>query len=107
VQAYSPLGSQPEYKEANEPNVLDDTVLQSIASRHDATVAQVCIAWALQRGCSVVAKSTSKVHLKENMASIELTLTDEEMKEIAALDRGYRFFRPEEWWENMPVAVFD
>lgn len=107
VQAYSPLGSQPEYKEANEPNVLDDAVLQSIASRHDATVAQVCIAWALQRGCSVVAKSTSKVHLKENMASIELTLTDEEMKEIAALDRGYRFFRPEEWWENMPVAVFD
>ena len=106
VQAYSPLGT-PGYKESDEPNVMDDPVLQKIASRHDATVAQVCIAWALHRGCSVVTKSISESHLKENIQSQHLKLTESEMEEIAALDRGYRFFRPEDWWGSMAMAVFD
>jgi diketogulonate reductase-like aldo/keto reductase len=106
VQAYSPLGT-PGYKETNEPNVLDDAVLKTIALRHGVTAAQLCIAWALQRGCSVVTKSTRKLHLKENMASQELVLTNDEMNEIASLDRRYRFFRPEDWWGSMAMAVFD
>ena len=106
VQAYSPLGT-PGYRESKEPSVMDDPVLKSIAARHDVSVAQVCIAWALQRGCSVVAKSTSDSHLKQNIQSQELNLTVSEMEEIAKLDRGYRFFRPEDWWPNMAMAVFD
>ena len=106
VQAYSPLGT-PGYKELDEPNVLQDNVLRTIASRHNATVAQVCIAWALQRGCSVVAKSTSGERQAENLHSLELTLTPDEMEEIKSLDRGYRFFRPEDWWQSMAMAVFD
>lgn len=106
VQAYSPLGT-PGYKELDEPNVLQDNVLRSIASRHNASVPQVCIAWALQRGCSVVAKSTSGERQAENLRSLELTLTPDEMEEIKSLDRGYRFFRPEDWWHSMAMAVFD
>lgn len=107
VQAYSPLGTLG-YKESGEPIVLEDPVLKRIAAQHDVTVAQVCIAWVLQRGCSVVTKSTSDKHQQENLqASQDLTLSESEMQEIAQLDRGYRFFRPEEWWGSMAMAVFD
>ena len=108
VQAYSPLGTTG-YKEADEPTLLDDPVLQRIAAKHDISAAQVCIAWAIQRGTSVVAKSASPEHQKENLAPISssITLSEEEMSEIEGLERGHRFFRPEDWWGSMAMAVFD
>jgi diketogulonate reductase-like aldo/keto reductase len=106
LQAYSPLGT-PGYKESDEPSVLQDDALRVIADRHNVTVAQVCMAWALQRGCSVVAKSASGERQAENMHSQELTLTTDEMEGITSLDRGYRFFRPEDWWGRMAMALFD
>ena len=89
IQAYSPLGT-PGYKEDNEPVLLED--LKDIAT--SGTPAQVAIAWALQRGTSVVVKSTSKAHLKENMEAVDIVLTDGETNKIAELNRNYRFFRP-------------
>lgn len=108
LQAYAPLGT-PGYKEADEPSILTDPVLEKIARKHGVTVAQVCIAWAIQRGTSVVAKSATPQRQEENLkvANNVLTLSPEEMSEIATLDRGYRFFRPEEWWGSMGMAVFD
>jgi diketogulonate reductase-like aldo/keto reductase len=74
------------------------------------TVANVCVAWALQRGTSVVAKTVSAERQMENllmqMEPIELSMS-EIMEEIATLERGYRFFRPEDWWGEMAMYVFD
>lgn len=114
VQAYSPLGTSG-YKEANEPTLLEDPVLQRIADKHEITTAQVCIAWALQRGTAVVAKSASPERQKENLESLSssasetdsISLSKEDMSEIEGLDRGHRFFRPEDWWGSMAMAVFD
>lgn len=110
VQSYSPLGT-PGYKEKDEPTVLDDVVLKEIAATKNITVPQLCLLWALQRGCSVVAKSTSAERQKENLAAVSLNssmhLSEHEMNRISALDRRYRFFRPEDWWGSMAMAVFD
>jgi diketogulonate reductase-like aldo/keto reductase len=105
-QAYSPLGS-PGYIEQGEPRILDDPVLQKIAAAHNMSVANVCIAWATQRGTSIVVKSASPERQKENWRTQDnpITLSESEMAEIASLERGYRFFRPEDWWGAM--AVFD
>jgi diketogulonate reductase-like aldo/keto reductase len=108
-QAYSPLGS-PGYKEDGEPTLLEDPVLKRIAASHNATVAQVCIAWALQRGTSVVAKSAKPKRQEENLSvviSTHIKLSEVDLKEIEGLERGYRFFRPEDWWGDMAMAVFD
>jgi len=114
VQAYSPLGT-PGYKESGEPDVLNDPVLKEIAATRGMSVAQLCIQWSLQRGCHVVAKSSNAKHLEENLlvehkneftAAGDDGLSEGEMERIAALDRGYRFFRPEDWWQEMPVPVF-
>lgn len=113
VQAYSPLGT-PGYREGGEPDVLSDPVLNDIANARGTSVARLCLQWSLQRGCRVVAKSSDKGHMEENLLGIDddgvathgAPLSSEEMKRISSLDRGYRFFRPEDWWKEMPVAVF-
>lgn len=114
-QAFSPLGT-PGYKEADEPNVMQDPVLKSLAQKYNVTVAQICLTWAIQRGTSVVAKSVSPEHQAENFKTIKsddsddelsITLSEEDMAQIASLDRGYRYFRPEEWWPKLDMAVFD
>ena len=73
LQAYSPLGT-PGYKEQGEPSILDDPVLGDIALKYDINVAQLCILWALQRGTSVVAKSVSVNHQRENLQACKKTL---------------------------------
>jgi len=107
VQAYSPLGTSG-YKEANEPSVLSDEVLREMASAKGVTVAQLCVSWALQRGTSIIAKSSSAERQKENLRALQnpIILSEEERKAIDSLDRGYRFFRPEDWWGDMAMAVF-
>ena len=106
-QAYSALGT-PGYKEQGEPVVLDDPVIQNIAKAHAVSAAQVCLTWALQRGTTVVVKSVDEKHQQDNLSILpsSFQLTDEEMAAMAALDRGYRFFRPEEWWGDRAMAVF-
>ena len=110
VQAYSPLGT-PGFKQPNEPNILqDEPILAKIAAAHNITVAQVCILWNVQRGTSVVVKSVNPTRQKENLDILNsgITLSEEEMESIATLGkRNYRYFRPEEWWEDMAMAVFD
>eukprot|EP00590_Aulacoseira_subarctica_P011253 CAMPEP_0172437610 /NCGR_PEP_ID=MMETSP1064-20121228/72342_1 /TAXON_ID=202472 /ORGANISM="Aulacoseira subarctica , Strain CCAP 1002/5" /LENGTH=321 /DNA_ID=CAMNT_0013186101 /DNA_START=60 /DNA_END=1025 /DNA_ORIENTATION=- len=108
VEAYSPLGT-PGNKEKDDPMVMDDPVLRAIAKKRNVTVAQVCLAWALQRGTFVVVKSVSFDRQVENLMVQQdgfLTLDGEELAMIAELDRGYRFFRPEDWWGYMGMAVF-
>ena len=105
-QAYSPLGTAG-YKEKDEPTVLRDPVLMEIASKHGVSVAQICLAWAIHRGTSVVAKSVHPERIRENTEAQDLRLSDDDMERIGTLDRNYRFFRPEDWWGSMSMAVFD
>ena len=106
-QAYSPLGT-PGFKEDGEPTILDDPVLQRIAESHDASVPQVCLAWALQRNTSVVVKASSESHLESNMKALDVRLSKEDIHSVEELGRrNYRFFRPEEWWGEASMAVFD
>ncbi|MCE4370450.1 2,5-didehydrogluconate reductase DkgB [Xanthomonas hortorum] len=74
--------------------VLKDPVIQAIAARHDATPAQVALAWALQQGYSVIPSSTKRENLASNLKAQSLQLSEQDMREIAALDRGQRLANP-------------
>ena len=58
--------------------------LAKIAARHSATVAQLSLAWLLQRSAVMLPiPGTSKVaHLEENVAAAGLKLSEEEMAEL-------------------------
>ncbi|MFC7519841.1 2,5-didehydrogluconate reductase DkgB [Xanthomonas populi] len=74
--------------------VLKDPVIQAIAARHEATPAQVTLAWALQQGYSVIPSSTKRENLESNLKAQSLQLSEQDMGEIAALDRGQRLANP-------------
>ncbi|MDP9896886.1 2,5-diketo-D-gluconate reductase B [Variovorax boronicumulans] len=74
--------------------VIADPVIEAIAKAHDATTAQVTLAWAMQLGYSVIPSSTKRANLEGNLKAQQLTLTDAEMAQMAALDRGERLTDP-------------
>jgi len=76
--------------------VLKDPVLVKIADKHQATVAQVALAWALQLGYAVIPSSTKRANLASNLAASNLTLDADDMALIAALDRNGREVSPED-----------
>ena len=82
TEAWSPLASGKQ--------VLDDPVIGGIAERLGATPAQVVIAWHIARGFVVLPKSVTPSRITENFAAAELTLTEDDMAQIATLDRGFR-----------------
>ncbi len=92
--AYSPLGSmdRPDgMKNDDEPKLLEHDVPQDLAAKHQATAAQILIAWAIGRGTSVIPKSATAKHLQDNFDAASLQLDASDMKALAELDAGYRF----------------
>lgn len=109
VTAYSPLGSKDRparLHQANEPSLLDHPVIHSIASTHDCTAAQVLIAWALQRGTSVIPKSANPKRLRENYNAQNIKLNEDDMIQIGKLDRHYRYIHGTFWTiEGSPYSL--
>ncbi|MCT1556811.1 aldo/keto reductase [Helcobacillus massiliensis] len=62
--------------------------LHQIAAMHDATPAQVVLAWHRQIGTIAIPKSVSPERLRENFESLRIELTDAQMDLINELDRG-------------------
>ncbi|MCW1804069.1 aldo/keto reductase [Brachybacterium squillarum] len=79
--AWGPLGQ-------GRGDLFTHPVLTRIAEAHGASVAQVVLAWLLQRGIAVLPKSVHPERMQENLAATELTLAADEMDAIAALDTG-------------------
>ena len=75
--------------------VLKDPVIQAIAGRHQATPAQIALAWALQQGFSVIPSSTKRENLASNLLARDLKLDAEDMALIAALERNGREVSPD------------
>lgn len=77
VEAYSPLGQGAD---------LDAAPVLAAAAAHEASPAQVIIAWHLQRGHIVIPKSSRRERMAENLAASALRLSDDEVRAITALD---------------------
>lgn len=75
--------------------VLDDPVIGAIAERHQASPAQVALAWAMQLGYSVIPSSTKRENLAGNLLATRLVLGEQDMADIAALERNGRLVNPE------------
>lgn len=81
-------------------NPYENKMLQSIASAHGKSIAQVMLRWNVQRGVTVIPKSTRQERIEENFALWDFILTNEEMEQINSLDMGYvgeavKHFNPE------------
>jgi diketogulonate reductase-like aldo/keto reductase len=79
IMAYSPVG----HKSAEQKRMLGHAHIRSIATRHDATPAQVALAWLLhQPDIVAIPKASRPEHVRENRAALEIELTDGDIKEL-------------------------
>ncbi len=74
---------------------LTDPTIAAIAERHACSPAAVVLRWHLDLGLVVIPKAASPAHLAANIAALELTLTEVEHSEIAALARADGGFGPD------------
>jgi 2,5-diketo-D-gluconate reductase A len=66
---------------------LNDRTLVSIASQHDATTAQVIVAWHIAHGFVVIPKSSHVERIVSNAAGARIPLTGEQVTAIDRLSR--------------------
>ena len=75
--------------------VLNDPVLQEIATRRQLSVAQVVLRWLVQQEGVVAIPGVQNVEqLRDNLKVLDVTLTRDEMSAISALARGMRVVNP-------------
>lgn len=80
--AYSPLARG---------RLFGDPVLRDIANKYGKTVSQVVLRWLIEQDMVVaIPKAKSEKHQRENLNIFNFSLTPEEHKAIAQLDRGER-----------------
>jgi 2,5-diketo-D-gluconate reductase B len=75
--------------------VMEDPTLKQIAEAHSVTPAQITLAWINQRNLVTIPSSTKARNIQSNIAAFELVLSENEMAEIAKLDRQERIANPD------------
>lgn len=83
TQGWYPLGGRGHTSE-----LLGDEVISKIAQVHGKSSAQIILRWNLQKGVVVIPGSSNPDHIQENTELYDFKLTEEEMEQINALDRG-------------------
>lgn len=107
--AFSPLGSS-SYIELNMDygrniGALQEPIIQELAQKYSRSAAQIILRWNVQRGCSVIPKSSKVERIVENMNIFNFELTEEEMTRISSLNCYLRFNNPGVFCKFMGGAI--
>lgn len=73
-------------------DLFGNETLKAIGTKYGKSVSQVVLRWLLQRDIVCIPKSTKKERMQQNFDIFDFTLSDEDMKEITALDTGTSAF---------------
>ena len=74
IMAYSPVAQK---------GIFSDRNLTSIAAEHEATPAQIALAWVLrERDVIAIPKASQPQHIRENRAALDIELTPEDLAKI-------------------------
>lgn len=85
VMAWYPLGH-------GDKALLEEDIFVTLAEKYRKTPAQVILRWHTQVGNIVIPGSKSEAHIKDNIDIFDFTLTEDEMKKIAHLNKGVRYY---------------
>ncbi|KAI1461867.1 putative dihydrodiol dehydrogenase [Annulohypoxylon moriforme] len=110
VIAYSPLGNtNPIYNghHAGLPALLEDPFWKDLAAKKNATVAQLVLAWGMQRGTVVIPKSVHNEHILENIGAKGIKFDSIEMHSIRLQDKKARMNNPSNDWGVQLFADLD
>ncbi|KAK1412442.1 hypothetical protein QVD17_33698 [Tagetes erecta] len=95
VTAYSPLGSQ-----SNGRDLIHDPTVEKIAKKLNKSPGQVLVRWAIQRGTSVIPKSTNADRIKENMHVFNWVLPEQDFNALCSIPDQKRVLHGEDLFVN-------
>ena len=79
VMAYSPVGNNA----AEQKRMFGNANIKSVATRHNATPAQIALAWLLRHpDLVVIPKASNPDHIRANRAALDIQLTDRDLREL-------------------------
>ena len=85
IQAWYPLGH-------GDKSLLEEPLFTELGKKYGKTNAQIILRWHIQDGNIVIPGSKNPAHIKDNFDLSDFSLTEEEMGEIAALDKNARYY---------------
>ncbi len=85
IQSWYPLGY-------GDRALLEEPVFTQLGKKYGKSNAQVILRWHIQAGNIVIPGSKNPDHIRDNFALFDFALTDEEMAQIAALDKHARYY---------------
>jgi len=79
--------------------VADVPEIRAVAEKHDATPAQVSLAWVIEKGVVPIPKAGTPAHIHENYGALDLDLDDADVAKIDGIEREERIvdFRNAPW----------
>lgn len=85
LMAWYPLGH-------GDKALLEEPVFAKLGSKYGKTAAQIILRWHVQSGHVVIPGSKNPDHIRDNFDIFDFALTEEDMAEIAKLDKGVRYY---------------
>ncbi|XP_010683600.2 aldose reductase [Beta vulgaris subsp. vulgaris] len=101
VTAYSPLGSQEGGRD-----LVHDPVVDRVAKKLNKSPGQILVKWALQRGTSVIPKSTNPDHLQENIHVFDWEIPEQDFEALCTIKNQRRELDGENLFVNKSDGPF-
>jgi len=73
-------------------SLIEEPVFTKLGRKYGKSAAQIILRWHTQMGFAVIPGSKNVDHIRDNLNILDFALTDEEMAEIAELDKGERYY---------------
>lgn len=85
IQAWYPLGHGDEA-------LIHEPLFAELAKKYGKSNAQIILRWHIQDGNIVIPGSKNPAHIRDNFNLFDFALTDNEMTQIAAMDKQKRYY---------------
>ncbi len=84
-QAWYPLGH-------GDKAMLDEPLFNALGKKYGKSAPQIILRWHIQSGNIVIPGSKNPDHIRANLDLFDFALTEDEMRQIAALDKNARYY---------------
>lgn len=85
LMAWYPLGH-------GDKNLINEPVFTKLGEKYGKSNVQIILRWHIQNGDVVIPGSKNPAHIRDNFNIFDFKLTDEDMAEIAKVDKGVRYY---------------
>ncbi|MCC8042471.1 MAG: aldo/keto reductase [Oscillospiraceae bacterium] len=73
-------------------SLIDEPIFKDLGKKYGKTSAQIILRWHTQMGFAVIPGSKNEEHIRDNLNILDFKLLEDDMAEIAKLNKGIRYY---------------